>query len=203
MNGRALVDLKDESGAVDRAAPASCSTASRQLRDDGTTSSRLLDLLGLLHREGQPDGAARCDRPARAGHRAELGVGVAGQPADPVQPRQRRSGRASPGIRAKPIIEWNGSQWVGIDVPDYAPTTKPSDGGRSVHHERRGRRAPVRPRPDGGRPVPRALRAVRIAVAERPASEGPHQSGRARVRRRQGGLRHRAGLPLCRAPPTG
>ena len=28
----------------------------------------------------------------------------------------------------KPIIEWNGSRWVGIDVPDYGPTTKPSDG---------------------------------------------------------------------------
>ena len=28
----------------------------------------------------------------------------------------------------KPIIEWNGSRWAGIDVPDYAPTTKPSDG---------------------------------------------------------------------------
>src|ERR1700730_9019782 len=29
---------------------------------------------------------------------------------------------------AKPIIEWNGTEWVGIDVPDYGPTTKPSDG---------------------------------------------------------------------------
>ncbi len=29
---------------------------------------------------------------------------------------------------AKPIIQWNGSRWVGIDVPDYGPTTKPSDG---------------------------------------------------------------------------
>ena len=28
----------------------------------------------------------------------------------------------------KPVIEWNGKQWTGIDVPDYTPTTKPSDG---------------------------------------------------------------------------
>ena len=34
----------------------------------------------------------------------------------------------NPGIRSKPIIEWNGSRWVGIDVPDYGPTTKPSEG---------------------------------------------------------------------------
>ena len=51
----------------------------------------LLDLLGLIHREGQPDGAARRDRPARGGHRPQLGVGVAGEPAHPLQPRQRRS----------------------------------------------------------------------------------------------------------------
>src|SRR6202034_3123470 len=29
---------------------------------------------------------------------------------------------------AKPIISWNGSRWVGIDVPDYGPTVEPSDG---------------------------------------------------------------------------
>ena len=26
----------------------------------------------------------------------------------------------------KPIIEWNGERWVGIDVPDFVPTTAPS-----------------------------------------------------------------------------
>ena len=51
----------------------------------------LLDLLRELHREGQPDGAARRERPARSGHRAELGLGVAGEPPHPLQPRQRRS----------------------------------------------------------------------------------------------------------------
>ena len=29
---------------------------------------------------------------------------------------------------SKPIIEWDGSRWVGIDVPDYGPTTNPSEG---------------------------------------------------------------------------
>ena len=27
----------------------------------------------------------------------------------------------------KPIIRWSGTKWVGIDVPDYGPTVKPSD----------------------------------------------------------------------------
>ncbi|THD63451.1 molybdopterin dinucleotide binding domain-containing protein, partial [Phenylobacterium sp.] len=27
----------------------------------------------------------------------------------------------------KPVIEWNGSKWTGIDVPDFVPTIPPSD----------------------------------------------------------------------------
>ena len=81
MNGRALADLKDATGAVTmRGGPVAgrLRPVARRRHD----VIRLLDLLGLLHREGQPDGAPRRDRPARAGHRAELGLGVAGQPAD-------------------------------------------------------------------------------------------------------------------------
>ena len=59
----------------------------------------LLDLLGLLHRKGQPDGSARRDRPARAGPGAELGLGLARQSAGHVQPRQRRPERQGRGIR--------------------------------------------------------------------------------------------------------
>ena len=65
---------------------------------------------------------------------------------------------------------------------------KPLRGCRSVHHERRGARAPVRPRGRWWRPVPRALRAVRIAGRQCPASEGADEPGGARVRRRQGGI---------------
>ena len=44
---------------------------------------------------------------------------------DPLQPRQRRSGRQAVESEKKQIIEWNGKQWVGFDVPDYAPTVAP------------------------------------------------------------------------------
>jgi len=174
MNGRALVDLKDANGATIVQA-GKLLDGFAQLRDDGTTALRLLDLLGLLYREGQSDGAARCHRSARAGHRLELGVGLAGQPAHHVQPRQRRS-RGKPWNPKKPVIEWDGKQWTGIDVPDYTPTTKPFRWGRPLHHERGGRRTPVRARPDGRWPIPRALRALRVAFRECPASEGAHQS---------------------------
>ena len=143
---------------------------------------RLLDLLGLLYREGQPDGPPRRHRSTRAGHRAELGLGLAGEPADSLQSRQRqcRRQRLEPS-QANHRMERHG---VGRDRcarlwTDHEAVRR----GRSVHHERRGRRATVRSRPDGGRPVPRALRTVRIAVPERPASEGPHQPGGASVRR--------------------
>ena len=92
VNGTALAEVKDASGA--RAAARR--PAARRLRAVARRRHhrlRLLDLLRLLDRAGQHDGAARCDRSARAGAGAELGVLLAGQPPDHVQPRQRRSVR--------------------------------------------------------------------------------------------------------------
>ncbi len=96
---------------------------------------------------------------------------------------------------AKPLIQWNGSRWVGIDVPDYGPTTKPSDGVGPfiMNTEGLGRLFALDQMVEG--PFPEHYEPVRIAGAERPASQGPVEPGGARVRRRPGGLRHRAGLP--------
>ncbi len=92
MNGRALTDLKDPTRRGDpaRRTIARRLRAAPRRRDHGL---RLLDLCGVLHRARQHDGASRRDRPARARHRAELGLGVARESPDPVQPRERRSGR--------------------------------------------------------------------------------------------------------------
>ncbi len=57
-----------------------------------TTPGRRLDLLGQLallrelHREGQHDGAARQGRPDRPGPVPRVGLVLAGQPPDPLQP---------------------------------------------------------------------------------------------------------------------
>jgi formate dehydrogenase major subunit len=63
-----------------------------QLNEDGVDRLRLLDLLRRLHRRGQPGG------PVQAGQGAELGgtrvgLGLAGQPADYLQPGVGRPGR--------------------------------------------------------------------------------------------------------------
>ena len=132
---------------------------------------RLLDLLGQLHREGQPDGPPRRDGPARAGHRSELGVGLAGQPAHSLQSRQRRRcreavepGEADHRMERQQVGRHRRARlWADHQALRWR---------RSLHHERRGPGSPVRSRSDGGRPVPGTLRAVRIAGGEHPASEG-------------------------------
>jgi formate dehydrogenase major subunit len=125
MNGRALADLKDETGAVTlRAGQLLDSYA--QLRDDGTTSSGCWIFSGCYTEQGNQ--MARRD----ATDPREQGIAPNWAWAWPAN-RRILYNRASADVAgnpwnpARPIIQWNGSRWVGIDVPDYAPTTKPSD----------------------------------------------------------------------------
>ena len=125
MNGRALVDLKDESGTVTLRA-GQLLDGFAQLRDDGTTSSGCWIFSGCYTEQGNQ--MARRD----ATDPREQGIAPNWAWAWPAN-RRILYNRASadpagnPWNPAKPIIQWNGSRWVGIDVPDYAPTTKPSD----------------------------------------------------------------------------
>ena len=64
-----------------------------ELKDDGSTLVRLLDLLGLLQGRDQPDGAQEAALGAGELRRARVGLGVAGRPAAALQPRLRRPGR--------------------------------------------------------------------------------------------------------------
>ena len=57
--------------------------------------------------------------PTGLGIYPQLGLLVAGQPPHPLQPRLGRSRRQAVEPSARSTSSWNGSRWVGGDVPDY------------------------------------------------------------------------------------
>ena len=86
---------------------------------------RLLDLRGLLCRRGQPDRAPQAGHRAVVG-RARVGLGLAGEPPHPLQPRLGRS-RGPAVERAQGLrLVGRGEQWTGHDVPDFEKTKPPS-----------------------------------------------------------------------------
>jgi formate dehydrogenase major subunit len=126
MNGRALTDLKDATGAVTVKAGVLLDGFA-QLRDDGSTASGCWIFSGCYTQKGNQ--MARRD----ATDPREQGIAPNWAWAWPAN-RRILYNRASADLSGKawnprkPIIEWNGAQWTGIDVPDYPPTSKPSDG---------------------------------------------------------------------------
>jgi formate dehydrogenase major subunit len=125
MNGRALTDLKDETGAVTLKA-GHLLDAFAQLRDDGTTACGCWIFAGCYTERGNM--MARRD----ATDPREQGIAPNWAWAWPAN-RRILYNRASADLSGKawnprkPVIEWDGNRWVGIDTPDYTPTTKPSD----------------------------------------------------------------------------
>jgi formate dehydrogenase major subunit len=125
MNGRALVDIKDSSGAVTLRS-GELLDGFAQLRDDGTTESGCWIFSGSFTEKGNQ--MARRD----ATDPREQGIAPNWAWAWPANRRilYNRAGAdlaGKPWNPSKPIIEWDGSRWVGIDVPDYGPTTNPSE----------------------------------------------------------------------------
>ena len=101
VNGSALEDLPDARTRPSRRSEGG--PAARRLRPAARRRQdrlRLLDLLRLLHREGQPDGPARQRRSRRSRAWPRLGLVVAGQSPHPLQSRLLRSRRASHTIRS-------------------------------------------------------------------------------------------------------
>jgi len=126
MNGRALVDLKDASDAV-TAKAGQLLDSFGQLRDDGTTMSGCWIFTGCYTEKGNQ--MARRD----ATDPREQGIAPNWAWAWPAN-RRILYNRASadpagkPWNPDKPIMEWSGSKWISIDVPDYVVTNKPEDG---------------------------------------------------------------------------
>ena len=118
-----------------------------ELRDDGTTACGCWIYCRLLDRGGQPrwPGATTPTRPASA--IPQLGVGVAGQPAHPLQPRVVPIPNGKPWDPSRKLIEWNGDEVdrrrrAGLSSADDEAATSVGP----VHHERGRRGAPLRPR---------------------------------------------------------
>ena len=126
MNGRALADLKDANGATTVQA-GKLLDGFAQLRDDGTTACGCWIFSGCYTEKGNQ--MARRD----ATDPREQGIAPNWAWAWPAN-RRIMYNRASADLVGKawnpkqPIIEWDGKQWTGIDVPDYTPTTSPSEG---------------------------------------------------------------------------
>ena len=115
------------------------------LRDDGSTVGGVLDLHRHLRRRGQPGGAPEVAR--AAGHRcARVGVGVADEPANPVQPRLRRPGRET--VERAQGVRLVGCGQGGVDRarhPGLPADEKPRLSARRGRdrHRRHRRRRPV------------------------------------------------------------
>lgn len=96
------------------------------LRDDGTTASGCWVYSGCYTEAGNAMARRSTDDPDATG--AYLGWAFA-------WPANRRIiyNRASADLEGKPwdpkrkLIEWNGQKWVGYDVPDIPPTSKPGE----------------------------------------------------------------------------
>jgi formate dehydrogenase major subunit len=126
MNGRALTDLKDPTTGAVTLHAGQLLDGFAQLRDDGTTASGCWIFSGCYTEHGNM--MARRD----ATDPREQGIAPNWAWAWPANRRilyNRASADPSgkPWNPVKPVIEWNGSRWVGIDTPDYTPTTKPSE----------------------------------------------------------------------------
>ena len=125
-SGRALVDLKDPTGAVTRKAGEQLAGFA-ELRDDGSTLSGCWIFSGAWTQNGNQ--MARRDNSDPTGIGQTLNWAWA-------WPANRRVlyNRASCDLEGKPfdprreLIAWNGKSWGGYDVPDFVPTSKPADG---------------------------------------------------------------------------
>lgn len=125
-NGRALTDLKDANGNIILKKGQQLSGFA-QLKADGTTSSGIWVFCGSWTEQGNQMARRDPTDPSGKGIHAEWAW---------AWPMNRRIlyNRASADSNGKPydpnklLIEWNGSSWVGNDVPDFTATLPPSSG---------------------------------------------------------------------------
>jgi formate dehydrogenase major subunit len=128
INGYALENVTDLNDASRVLLPAGRQVDSfAQLREDGTTACGCWIYAGCFTERGNM--MARRDN-TDPGGRGIVPNWAWAWPAN----RRVLYNRASCDMEGRPwseknkLIEWNGKQWVGFDVPDYGPTVPPSAG---------------------------------------------------------------------------
>ena len=125
LNGYTLAPIQDAAGTAIPAGKQLDGFA--QLKDDGTTACGCWIYSGCFTEKGNT--MARRDN-TDPGNRGIAPNWAFAWPAN----RRVLYNRAScdpegkPWSEKKKIIEWNGKQWVGFDVPDYGPTVAPDKG---------------------------------------------------------------------------
>lgn len=122
-NGKALADITDANGNVVVKKGQQLSGFA-QLKDDGTTASGIWIFCGCWTEQGNQ--MARRDNSDPSG----FGVNPGWAWAWPMN-RRILYNRASADANGRPwnpkkaLIEWDGSKWSGIDIPDYTATLSP------------------------------------------------------------------------------
>jgi formate dehydrogenase major subunit len=125
INGRALVDLTDPADPSKVLVQAGKQVVNfSQLRDDGSTMSGCWIYSGCFNEAGNNMARRSTADPDGAGVYPNWTFSW------PVN-RRTLYNRASADLQGKPwdpsrkLLEWNGTQWAGYDVPDIAPTARP------------------------------------------------------------------------------
>ena len=177
-----------------------------QLTDDGSTAAGCWIYCGQLHRQEQ-HGPARHRRSERARGHAGLGVGVAGEPARPLQrarpaiptgkPWDPRSARSSSGTaRSGSGPTYRTTSRTCRPTPSMAPFIMNPEGVGRLFARRQ----------DGGRAVPGALRAVREPARRTRSTRGRSRRNNPAARIYAGdraSARHAPTSSPTRPPPTG
>ena len=155
-------------------------SAYTELKDDGSTTARLLDLHRRLRRRGQPVRPPQA-RPRAEHRRARVGLGVAGQPPDPLQPRLGRPrrqaveraqevrlvGRGGRQVDRRRRARLRAEQAAGLRAAGGRDRAGRDRRHRPVHHAERREGVAVRAGGPGRRADAGALRAGRVAGPQR------------------------------------
>ena len=173
-------------------------SAYTELKDDGSTTLRLLDLLRRVRRRGQPGGPAQA-RPASSPGSRRSGAGPGRPTGGSSTTAPRPTPTASRGASGRPTSGGTPSsgRWTGHDVPDFIPDRRA--GPRAGRRAPRGRTRSAAPDPfvmqtdgkgwlfapdrAGRRPAADVLRAAGVAGPQ-PALRAAEQPGRAAHRPR-------------------